>query len=464
MKKFGALLILIFCLTIFFSVCCLSAEASGYIVRLKKGSIPGELMNFLTVVNSDHGVYTADSLDFMDEFGEYIEHTEPNGEITLIEGNEPVSFMTLPEDELYSGQEQIKLVNAPYAWEMETYGNEVNVAVIDTGCNAHADIELAGGYNFILNTDDYTDNHGHGTHVAGIIAAQHNDIFIAGVAPKVNIYALKAYDPTSSPTGDVDELIAAIYAAVDTYKCKVINMSLGVTEEFNELYNAVKHAYDSGTIIVAAAGNEGNTSNHSRLWYPAAYEETVGVGSVDNSKNRSAFSQKNASVTVVAPGEACQSLNGTNSYKKMSGTSQASPIVAGAAALLFSADSHMTPAEFINYIANCSETLEDDYCGYGLLNIEAMFKECIKNTDYYVSPLNEDGILLYNNTDADLNAKGIFASYADGKLSLCSENELALLPGGKTKLSFDATLLKTKFFMWNSMENLQPMALEKVCE
>jgi subtilisin family serine protease len=115
---------------------------------------------------------------------------------------------------------------------------------------------------------------------------------------------------------------------------------------------------------------------------------------VDHTQKRSAFSQQNDSVFVVAPGENYRSTIGTEGYEGKSGTSQATPIVAGAAAVLLSAKKDMTVDEFKDYIISCSEPLEDEYCGYGLLNIEAMFKECIRNTDYYVSPINDDGVIV----------------------------------------------------------------------
>lgn len=432
------------------------ADSGGYIVKLKNVNVPIELTEMLTEVNAEHRIYTVDGINQLEGFGEYIEYTETNEEVMLIEGESEVSLYSLPSDELYSEQWQSQMVNAEFAWDMETYGNEVNVAVIDTGCNPHEDINLAGGYNFILNNEDYSDNHGHGTHVAGIISAQHNEIGIAGVAPKVNIYALKCVDP--GYVSDEDELIAAIFAAVDKYNCKVINMSLGTLANKTSLYEAVKHATDNGVIIVAAAGNDGKKDYYkSRLYYPAAYEEVIGVGSVGLTKRRSDFSQQNESVFVVAPGENYKSTIGMSEYDVKNGTSQATPIVTATAAILLSADDDMTLDEFKNYIISCSEPLEDEYCGYGLLNIEAMFKKCIENTDYYVSPINDDGVIVYNNTDDTLTATGIFAEYEDKKYVSGSMNDITLLPDKKIKINYINTEGMLKFFLWSSTENLKPL-------
>lgn len=432
------------------------ADSGGYIVKLKDVAVPEELAGMLTEVNDEHRIYTIDSVNLLDEFDVYIEYTEPNDEVMLIESEPEVGLCSMLNDTLYSEQWQLQLANAGFAWDMETYGNGVNVGVIDTGCNNHEDINLAGGYNFILNNNDYSDNHGHGTHVSGIISAQHNDIGIAGVAPKVNIYALKCVDPYYA--SGIDELISAIYKAVDEYKCKVINMSLGVLANNSGLYEAVKYAADNGVVIVAAAGNDGKKLYYrSRHYYPASYDEVIGVGSVGLNKHRSEFSQHNNSVLVVAPGENCLSTMGADDYGFMSGTSQATPIVTGAVAILFSADADMTLNELKNYIKNCSEPLEDDYCGYGLLNIGAMFKECIKNTDYYVSPINPDGVIVYNNTDATLNASGIFAEYYDEKYFSGSITNITLLPDRKVKISYKDTKNALKFFLWGGEENLTPL-------
>lgn len=440
-----------------------SALADGYIVKLKDGDVPMELTALLTEINSRHRIYSADDVSLLEPFYEYIEYTEVNKELVLIDGEPEITLYSTPKDEFYNEQWQLEMINPRFVWDLKTYGNEIGVAVIDTGCNAHNDINLAGGYNFILKNDDYTDNHGHGTHVSGIIAAQHNENGIAGVAPKVKIYALKCVDPSYS--SGTAELIAAIYDAVDKYNCRVINMSLGVLGDNDALHEAVRYAAGKGTIIVAAAGNDGAKENlKSRLWYPAAYEEVVGVGSVSKNKTRSSFSQQNDSVFVVASGEVYKSLSGTNNYSVKSGTSQASPVVAGAAALLFSADSNMTVDEFKGYIKKCSEPLTDEFCGYGLLNVEAMFKECIKDT-YYVSPINSDGVAVYNCTDELLEATGIFTSYLKQKYFSGSINKIKLLPDEKTEIETVTPHQETlKFFLWETMGNLKPLTEKRISE
>lgn len=432
------------------------ADDSGYIVKLKTSDAPDILFEILTEINAEHSIYLIDDVSKLTGFEKYIEYTEKNGQAVLIDSQPSVSLFMASDDEFNSNQWQLEMVKAKYVWDMATYGNEVNVAVIDTGCNNHEDISLAGGYNYVKKNENYSDNHGHGTHVSGIISALHNETGICGISPKVNIYALKCVDPGCA--SGVDEIADAIYDAVDIYNCKVISMSLGFETDYTALREAVEHAAENNVVIVAAVGNDGNKPSKSKLWYPAAYEETIGVGSVSATKKRSYFSQQNDSVFVVAPGENYLSTNGTSNYVLMSGTSQATPVVAGTVALLFSADEDITIADVKNFIKTCSEPLTDAYCGHGLLNIEAMFKECIKDKNYYISPINSDGIVVYNNTDSDLVATGILAKYSGSKYVSGSISSIELSPAEKVKIDCADAVGQHKFFLWSPVKNLYPLA------
>jgi len=390
---------------------CAAASEGNYIVKLKDGYVPKALEDMLTEVNFQHKLYTADNVDFYDEYCEYIEYIEENNTLDLIDGeydectSSEAGLFSI-EDTYYSSMWQLGVVNAEFPWDVYTYGNDVNVAVIDSGCFPHADLGSAvkGGYNVMTGADpnNYTDNHGHGTHVAGIIAAQHNTIGIRGIAPKVNLYIIKI---TDDGKGIAYSIIAnGIYKAIDEYNCKVINMSLGGVTASGTLYNAVKYAYDNGAFVIAAAGNEGEETYGTRNMYPAAYDETIGVGATNDENNRASFSQRNNTVFVAAPGYAYRSLyNQDNKYAKMNGTSQATPIVAAAAAIMLSADPDMTFDEFKAYIEETAIPLEDDYTGCGLINIEGMLRSYINSQSFYVSPWNDSAVYIKNNTTERLN-------------------------------------------------------------
>lgn len=439
--------------------CKVCADGRGYIVKFNTDiSKICDMSNFTEIADGKN-IYAFDSPSDLKGLDGYVEYYEANDTVELIEGEEIPSLLSIPSDDFYSLQWQTQAVNADYAWELETYGNQVNVAVIDSGCNAHIDLKnnLAGGYNYINRSHDYSDNIGHGTHVTGIIAAQMNNVGIVGVAPKVNIYALKCVDKDVS--GGVDILAEAIYDAVDKYNCKVINMSLGLKKDIRTIRDAVEYAYEKGTITVAAVGNDANSS----INYPAGYDEVIGVGSVGFDKTVSRFSQRNESVFVVAPGENVTSLNGESGYKIMQGTSQATPLVTGAAALVLSANNDISPQKFKELLQTTSEDLgdigKDNLYGWGLLNIQNLMEAVIGN--YYVSPINDGEVLVYNNSGNNLTAAAIWGDYSDNKYIGGELKDIFLLPQKKIKLKHGECNKKTSFFLWESPETAKPLAKKR---
>lgn len=437
-----------------------SADSGGYIVKFNTDiSDIFDMTNF-TEIGTDKNIYSFHNLTDLNGLEAYVDYYEKNDNVDLIEGEEDIALLKIPSDELYSEQWQTQMVNADYAWELETYGNQINIAVIDSGCNNHIDLKnnLAGGYNYTNKSDDYSDNIGHGTHVTGIIAAQMNDYGIIGVAPKANIYALKCVDKYIS-TG-IDILADAIYDAVDKYNCKVINMSLGTKRNSITIYNAVQYAYQQGTIIIAAVGNDGSES----VYYPSGYDEVIGVGSVGMDKNKSYFSQENETVFVVAPGERVTSLNGERSYTQMKGTSQATPLVTGAAALLLSANDDITPQKFKELIKITSEDLgdagKDNLYGWGLLNIQGLMQEVVG--DYYLSPINDGEIIVYNNSNENLTATAIWGNYSNEKYIGGEIKEIFLMPQKKIKLKNNNYIEKTQFFLWKSLESMEAITKKRI--
>ena len=450
----------VFILSMLFLINASASDGDEYIVKLKSADVPELLYSRLVQLGEGQNLYVTDS-DTADKYKNYFEYINKN-EIVDITGIETPQqeAVSLFATSYFSAQ--YDYINAEYAWDLTTYGNEVNVAVIDTGCNSHSDFggNLKGGYDYVNSSDDFSDENGHGTHVSGIIAAALGNT-VTGVAPKVNLYALKCIDPDKGTT--ISMFANAIYDAVDVYNCKVINMSLGF-DHYDDIYDAIKYAYDKGVIIVAAVGNDGTTESEAyNVYYPSGYDEVIGVGSVcyDGSAFvRSDFSQKNSKVMVAAPGELVKSLNGTSAYAYMSGTSQAAPMVAAGAAILLSARSDMTPDEFMEYIENCSQSLTDDYCGYGLLDIEAMFDECIKDIEWYVSPVDTDGITVYNNTDETATATAVLVGTDGGEYVRIGTADVEL--DAKSKICLKSADMEVeKLFLWQSLKNLMPLAKPK---
>ncbi|AKO93482.1 S8 family peptidase [Priestia filamentosa] len=237
----------------------------------------------------------------------------------------------------------VRLIDAPLVWQQGYRGDEVIVAVLDTGCEVdHPDLkdQIVDVYNF---TEDDTkenvkDYNGHGTHVAGTIAAMENDMGVVGVAPKAGLLVLKVLDKQGM--GQTDWIIKAIKYAVEWRgkqgeKVSIISMSLGGPQDDPALHKAVQEAVAANILVVCAAGNEGDGNDQTDEYaYPGAYEEVVQVGSVNLRGQLSEFSNTNDKIDLVAPGEEILSTYLKGKFAVLSGTSMATPHVAGAAALL----------------------------------------------------------------------------------------------------------------------------------
>ncbi|MDA0577144.1 MAG: S8 family peptidase [Verrucomicrobia bacterium] len=273
-----------------------------------------------------------------------------------------------PTDPGYNAQWDMHKIRMPQAWDITRGAASVVVAVVDTGIDLdHPDLvnnlwrnpgEIAGnnidddsngyiddtvGWDFAGDgifplpaaqdnvPDDIAD---HGTHVSGTVAAsQNNGIGITGVAPLCKIMPVRVLGGLLG-TGYSSDIIEGIIYAVDN-GAKVINMSLGGTSKSLGEYNAVKYAWDHNVFVAAAAGNAGNRDNP--IEYPAGYPFTMGVGATGPTDGIAAFSSHNCFVEVSAPGVNILSTIPDNTFEQLdwSGTSMASPHVAGLAALLY---------------------------------------------------------------------------------------------------------------------------------
>ncbi|MFJ7726655.1 S8 family peptidase [Neobacillus sp. NPDC097160] len=232
----------------------------------------------------------------------------------------------------------VEMIQAPEVWG-RARGKGITIAILDTGCEvSHIDLKdrIIGGRNFTK--DDrgdqtiFRDYNGHGTHVAGTMAATANETGVVGVAPEANLFIIKVLDKHGS--GQYEWIINGIYYAIEQ-KVDIISMSLGGSEDVPELHEAIKKAVANGILVVCAAGNEGDGRDSTEeLSYPAAYNEVISVGAIDLNRRISDFSNSNKEVDVVAPGENIVSTFLNGKYAKLSGTSMATPHVSGALALI----------------------------------------------------------------------------------------------------------------------------------
>lgn len=250
-----------------------------------------------------------------------------------------------PSDPYFDQQWQHDYIGTRYAWAAGYKGAGVKVAVIDTGlAESHEDLRAnaIAGKNFVggaAGTSHSTDNQTHGTHVAGIIAADDNGMGGIGIAPdaKVSGYCVFPADGGA----DSADVMRAIQAAVKE-KYDIINMSLGSPNYAADYEKVVKDAYESGVAIFASSGNDDSNGNN----YPAAYGGTISVGAVDENSTRASFSCYGNTVNLSFPGVEIYSTTNEGyqedgytygKYDYMSGTSQASPAAAGTAAVILSA-------------------------------------------------------------------------------------------------------------------------------
>ncbi|MGN7472443.1 S8 family serine peptidase [Brevibacillus sp. SAFN-007a] len=167
----------------------------------------------------------------------------------------------------------IQDIGVNYALQQSIVGDKVKIAVLDTGISHHPDLNLAGGVSLVTGVPDYTDDNGHGTHVAGTIAALHNDRGVVGAASHAQIYSVKVLDKDGN--GSYSQVIQGIDWAIEN-KMNIVSMSLGGSVPSKALHDAIKKASERGILIIAAAGNNG--AGLETETYPALFPEVISVG------------------------------------------------------------------------------------------------------------------------------------------------------------------------------------------
>lgn len=325
-----------------------------------------------------HHVKLPKSIGISDAISAY----EKMKDVEYAEPNHYRHILATPNDTYYSYQWSLPKIKAPLAWDVTT-GDAVTVAVVDTGVDyGHEDLagKVINGYDFINNDNNAMDDHWHGTHVAGTVAtATNNSKGIAGVSWGAKILAVKVLDSNGGGT-DLTVANGIKYAADNG--AKVINLSLGGPGYSSTLADAVAYAQSKGCIIVAAAGNE-NTSEAS---YPAAYWNVIGVAATDSNDNRASFSNYGWYVDVAAPGvDIASCYAATGGYAYASGTSMATPHVAGLAALTLSRYPNRNSSQLIRTLQETVDDLgatgNDAYYGYGRINAENAIKTNFINNE-----------------------------------------------------------------------------------
>ncbi len=280
-----------------------------------------------------------------------------------------------PSDPLYGDQNDLTQIHVPEVWSTTTGAPGVVIAVIDTGVDTtHPDlagVTVVDAHNEIADSSDTADDNGHGTHVAGtIFARDDNGVGISGIAPASTLMPIKVLD--SNGSGFESDVLDAVDWA-RTHGATIVNLSLGGALTHDQIALAqptFTAARAAGILVVAAAGNDGS----QYMSYPAGFQGVVSVAAVDGSDTVASFSTHNRGVDIAAPGvDLLSTINGA--YDRLSGTSMASPHVAGVAALIWAARPSLTVAELEAVLRTSSVDLgapgRDDYYGSGRIDAAA---------------------------------------------------------------------------------------------
>jgi len=464
---------------------------------LKYQDINTKQSNDIVVIKFDSDISLDKIISFYENTGLF-EYVEPN---YIAKGSGVLN--TVPNDSEYNKQWGLKNdgtfsnttavsgadIEMESAWDIELGDSNMIVAVIDTGLRiTHPEFsgriwtntnevadgtdtdnngfidDLVAGWDFINNDNDPTDDHGHGTNVAGIaLASGNNTIGYAGVNWNAKVMICKALDENNS--GTYAAMASAIYYAVDN-GAKVINMSIGGSGNSTTLSDAINYCYDNGVILVACMMN----FNNSVTYYPAGYDKTIAVGSTDPDDTRSnpffwsttSGSNFGNHIDLVAPGNYMYGLsyNSDTFYGSYwGGTSQATPLVAGVVSLLLSQEPSLTFEEIRtvlresaeDQVGNPSEDVNgfDIYYGYGRLNAKnalshqvlgtSDFENINKNILVYPNPIKENNQLEISNLT---NGKYFINIYNSFGQNLQNEN----ITTNNSKITFSISKLNTGIY------------------
>ena len=360
-----------------------------------------------------------------------IEELANDPDIRFIETDGPVYAL---------GQEIPWGIERVFDGDYNGQGSGVAVAILDTGIAEHEDLIIAGGIN-IIDSGSYYDGNGHGTHVAGTVAALDNDIGVIGVTPGTDIYAVKVLGDNGR--GTWSDVVAGIEWAIEQ-DIPIINMSLGGghSEALKEVCN---FAYEEGILIIAAAGNSGNASgNGDNVLYPAKYESVIAVAASDWSDNRASFSSTGPAVELIAPGVGVRSAWLWDSYINLNGTSMAAPHVAGVAALVWADNRNASNTDIREILQDTAEDLglPAEHQGFGLVRPElGPGWEKITSTgatsiDYedgvIVASSPDHGVWIYSGEWENVTRSPAYAvAYSDGRLAVSLDTGIWFYEAGE---------------------------------
>lgn len=295
-----------------------------------------------------------------------------NPHFSFVENNYLAAGALEPNDSRYPSQWHLPKISAPGGWDLSIGSAGEAIAVIDSGVDpSHPDLagKLLHGYNFLDGNTDTHDVLGHGTAVAGTAGAMTDNYEgVAGVAWDNPIMPLVVL--SSDNWASYYDIAQAITHAADQ-GVRVINISIGGSSSSYTLENAVTYAWKKGALVFACAHNYGT----STPYYPAACTYAVAVSATTSSDTKASFSNYGTWIDLAAPGTSILTTNRGGGYGSWNGTSFSSPMAAGLAALIWSADPTLTNAQVLDIMTQNADDLGtsgfDIYFGYGRINASA---------------------------------------------------------------------------------------------
>ena len=336
---------------------------------------------------ADPSFFSSSYVDNYPDNNMVVRRMESDDEVGIFEADDCIRYIE-PNYVVGINAEEVPYgINLVQALDVDDVGfdgsdevSDMKVCILDTGLATHPDIpsNYVEGFSYYpVGSGDYTDRQGHGTHVAGTVAALGgNDIGVTGVVRSPNTHLVIGKVLSDSGSGTYANVIDGLTKCMQR-GAKVINMSLGGGGYLQSFQDKVNELHQAGIVIVASAGNGGSSSYN----YPASYEHIISVAAVDSNENRASFSQFNDKVDLAAPGVSVRSTCIGNRYCSLSGTSMASPHVAGVVALVWSHFPNVNHTHINDVLEKTAKDLgaagRDVFYGHGLVQAKAAFDQLV---------------------------------------------------------------------------------------
>ncbi|WP_438435246.1 S8 family serine peptidase [Gorillibacterium sp. sgz500922] len=362
--------------------------SASYLITLKKGKNPDKFAQKKLLRSKANKKSKKTNIIEMKLNLEEARLLQTDEDVLYIEPNAIASTLSIGEpSKEREAVRQTSLGQQIIPWGIHSIGadlvmekdNRVRIALLDTGVAEHEDLNVAERVSFVEGTPAGLDDNGHGTHVAGTIAALDNEIGVVGVAPNADLYSVKVLD--ASGNGTYGQIIQGIEWAIEN-QVNVISMSFGGSSYSHALEEAIRAATDAGIIVVASSGNQGY-GEETEL-YPGRLPEVISVGAVNKTHQWAYYSSSGNEVDLVAPGTEILSTTMDGQYGVLSGTSMAVPHVTGSIAVLWSKHPEWSKDQVLEQLYSTATSSADaKRYGHGLINLA----KAMEVTDSPIAPV-----------------------------------------------------------------------------